>query len=158
MPPVIEHPPVKPITKLEFKAPLDTLERTAELKGLKLPVLAHPLPLDPKLLLGTWFNVDKATGGLVRLEITSTAAGLFVHGFGACTPTPCNWSTVPAKMFADSVISTTAVGFTAQFNFSFVETLVVGHIEFGALFVETFDHFIDGSGREDYTSVFIMSK
>ncbi len=158
MPTVIEHPPVKPATKLEFKAPLDTLEHAAELKGIKLPLPLPLPPLDPKLLVGKWFNVDKATGGLVRLEISSTATGLLVHGFGACTPTPCNWGSVPAKEFAESVVSTTAVGFTAQFNFSFVETLMVGRLEFGALFVETFDHFIDGSGREDYNSVCIMSK
>lgn len=158
MPTVTEHPPVKPISKHEFNAPLDMLDRVAELKGIKLPVAAPLPPLDLKPLVGTWTNVDAATRGLVRLMITTSNAGLFVHAFGACTPTPCDWSTVPAKAFADSVCTTPAVGFTAQYKFGFKETLIVGHLEFGALFVETFDHFIDGSGREDYNSVCIMSK
>jgi hypothetical protein len=159
MPTVTEHLPVKPIIKHEFNSPLDMLEQVAELKGIKLlsPVTTQP-PLDLKPLVGTWLNVDKATRGLVRVIVTASGQALSVHVFGACHPTPCDWGAVPAKAFADSVCSTPAVGFTAQYKFNFKETLIVGRLEFGALFVETFDHFIDGSGREDYSSVYILSE
>jgi hypothetical protein len=36
---------------------------------------------------GTWVNPDQASGGTQRLEISFPA----VHGFGQCTPTPCDW-------------------------------------------------------------------
>lgn len=151
---VTEHPPVKPITKHQFKSPLDMLETAAELKGIALGVP----PLDLKPLLGTWLNCDKNTRGIPKLELTASGTALSIHVWGACTPTFCDWKIVPAKAFADSVSSTSAVAFTALYKFSFVETTVIGRLQFGALFVETFDHFIDGSGREDYNAVYIMTK
>jgi hypothetical protein len=156
MPIVTEHPPVKPITKHEFNAPLDMLERVAELKKIPLPL--GPVTLNFSEILGTWLNVDKDTRGIPRLEVMASGAALSVHVFGACTPTPCNWGVVPAKAFADNVCSNQAVGFFAEYKFNFKQTLIVGRLEFGALFVETFDHFTDGSGRADYCSVYIMSK
>lgn len=157
MPTVTEHPPVKPITKHEFKSPLDMLEPAAGFKGITLaaPLTVAP-PLDLKPLLGTWLNCDKDTRGIAKLELTALGTALSIHAWGACTPTFCDWKIVPAKAFADSVCTTPAVAFTALFKFSFVETTVIGRLQFGALFVETFDHFIDGSGREDYNAVYIM--
>lgn len=157
MPTVTEHPPVKPVTKHEFKSPLDMLENVAKLKGVTLP-FTPPKHLDDKKLLGVWLNCDNETRSIVRLEITSTPAGIAVHLFGACHPTPCDWGPVPAKMFADSVCSTAAVGFTAEYKFGFKQTLVAGRLEFGALFLETFNHFTDGSGRSDYNSIDVMYK
>jgi hypothetical protein len=156
MPPVIEHPPLKPITKHEFKAPLDMLEKVAEFKKLPMPIL--PVALDLTPLLGTWFNVDVHTRGIPKLEIKRVGNELSLHVFGACTPTFCDWGVVPAMAFADNVCSIPAIAFSAQYKFGFKETLVVGRLQFGALFVETFDHFIDGSGRADYNSVYIMSQ
>jgi hypothetical protein len=155
MPTVTDHPPVKPITKHQFKSPLDMLETAAELKGVALGV---PPPLDLKPLLGTWLNCDKNTRGIPKLELAASGTALSIHVWGACTPTLCDWKIVPAKAFADSVSTTSAVAFTALYKFSFVETTVIGRLQFGALFVETFDHFIDGSGREDYNAVYVMSK
>jgi hypothetical protein len=158
MPTLTEHPPVKPIVKHAFNVPFDMLEEVAELKGIKFSPKTTPLPLDLKPLLGTWMNIDKATGGLIRLVFNATGRALSVHAFGACHPTPCDWGPVPAVAFADNVCSTPAVGFTAQYKFNFKETLIVGRLQSGALFVETFDHFTDGSGREDYSSAYIMSE
>lgn len=158
MPTLTEHPPVKPLTKHEFKTPMDMLDAVAELKGIKLPApMAVPPPLDLRPLLGTWFNVDKNTRGIPKLELTASGPVLSLHVWGKCHPTFCDWGVVQAKPFADSVCTTPVVAFTAQYKFNFVETLVVGRLEFGALFVETFDHFIDGSGREDYNAVYVMS-
>lgn len=159
MPTVTEQPPVKPITKHEFKAPLDMLETAAELRGIALEApKAVPPPLDLKPLLGTWLNCDEKTRGIPKLELTASGNALSVHVWGACTPTFCDWKTVPARAFADSVCTTPAVAFTALYKFGFVETTVVGRLQFGALFVETFDHFIDGSGREDYNAVYVMAR
>lgn len=156
MPPVIEHPPVKPAVRKEFNTPIDMMERVAELKGLALPKL--PLALNVTPLLGTFINVNKETNGLLKLVINPVGTELSIHAFGACVPTPCDWGVAPGMAFAENVCGTPAVGFTAQYKFNFKETLIVGRLEFGALFVETFDHFIDGSGRADYNSVYIFSK
>lgn len=158
MPTVTEHPPVKPVTKHDFRMPSDVLETVAEFKKIKLPFVP-PQHLDPKLLLGTWFNCDAQTRSIVRVEITQTKDGINVHLFGACHPTPCDWHAVPAKMFADNVCSPDAVAFSAEYNeFGFKRTLVTGRLEFGALFLETFNDFIDKSGRSDYNSVDVLYK
>ena len=157
MPTITEHPPVKPITKHEFKAPLDMLETAAERKGITLAApLAAPPPLDLKPLLGTWLNCDAKTRGIAKLDLTALGTALSIHVWGACTPTFCDWKVVPAKAFADSVCTTPAVAFTALYKFSFVETTASRPPAIWRAFVETFDHFIDGSGGEDYNAVYIM--
>jgi hypothetical protein len=156
MPTLIEHPPLKPIAKHEFRAPMDMLEKVAEFKKIPLPVL--PLTLDLTPLLGTWFNVDVHTRGIPRLELKKEGNDLKIHVFGACVPSFCDWGVVPAMAFADNVCSIPAIAFSAKFKFDFKETLIVGRLQFEALFVETFDHFIDNSGRADYNAVYIMSK
>jgi outer membrane protein assembly factor BamB len=111
-----------------------------------------PATLARTALLGTWVNCDAATAGLVKLIIAASGAGVQVHAFGACTPTPCDWGTVPGIAYAADVSSGTAVAFSAQYQFAFKKTIVVGHVDAGSLLVETFDHFTDGSGRSSYYS------
>lgn len=155
MPTVTEHPPVKPVVKQDFRSPLDVVETVAQFKKVTLP-LTPPKHLDPKQLLGTWFNCDRETRSIVKVEITQTTVGINIHVFGACHPTPCDWHVVPAKMFADNVCSPQAVGFTGEYKFDFKQTVVAGRLEFGALFLETFNHFTDASGRSDYNSVDVL--
>ena len=56
-----------PITKEEFRAPAQMLEK--EIERLKVPKPKLPILLQPDLLVGTWVNVDPHTRDLVRLEI-----------------------------------------------------------------------------------------
>lgn len=140
----------------QYRAPSDILEKQRELLGKSAPlaaVVASPLPL-----VGTWMNSDHATRGLVRVMIAANGNEITVHAFGACSPTPCDWGQVNGLVFADNVCSTPAVAFTASYAFGFKVTTIVGHLFNGALFVETFDHFTDNSGRADYYSLNIMSK
>ncbi len=133
----------RPLKKHEFMSPADVLPELEEFRALAIT---------PNPLVGTWLNSDKATRGLVKLVISVSGSAISVHGFGACVPTPCDWGTVTGTAFAENVASSTAVAFTASFKFGFKETLVTGRLELGALVVETFDHFTDGSGRSDYFS------
>lgn len=135
--------------KHEFLAPADMMaEGLAEGKAAVVPAA----------LVGTWSNCDKATRGLLRIVIAASGAGVTVHAFGACTPTPCDWGVVPGMVYAENVSSTAAVAFSANYKFGFKETIVVGHLDVGSLSVETFDHFTDGSGRSDYYSRYHMCR
>ena len=145
-------------TKVEqqYRAPSDILEKQRELLGITTPqvsVVPSPLPL-----VGTWMNVDHATRGLIRVMIGANGNEITVHGFGACSPTPCDWGQVNGLIYADNVCATPAVAFTATYTFAFKVTNIVGHLFNGALFVETFDHFTDQSGRADYYSLDFMTK
>jgi len=148
------------ITQHEFKAPSQILEKELEQRKLEMERLTPHLPLAVAAapLVGTWVNCDHETRGLVRVVIAAKGNEITVHAFGACTPTPCDWGVVDGKIYASSVCSTPAVAFTTMYRFNFVETMMVGHILDGALFIETFEHFIDNSGRADYYSLDIMTK
>lgn len=147
-------PPV--ISKQEYRSPADLLHQ--EVTRLKLPETFKPELVAPSPLVGTWINCDHHTRGLVRLIIAASGKEITVHGFGACSPTPCDWGVAPGMIYADNVTASPAVAFTATYTFGFKQTIVVGHLMNGALMVETFDHFTDNSGRSDYFSQDILSQ
>ena len=144
------------VTKPEFRAPSDILEK--EVERLNVPVPKAPLAVVAAPILGTWVNCDHQTRNLVRVMITAAGSEIMVHGFGACSPNPCDWGAVPGLVYADNVTATPAVAFSAVYTFSFKQTTIVGRLLNGALIVETFDHFTDRSGRADYYSMNIMSQ
>lgn len=153
MPVVTDRPTT---VKNAFKAPADMLEKQRELLGIKTP-LADVVPVAAPLV-GTWVNCNHDTKGLVRLTIATKGNEITVHGFGACHPTPCDWGLADGMIYADSVATTPAVAFSAKYTFPFAETIIIGHLYQGALFVETFDHFTDKSGRADYYALEILGK
>lgn len=143
-------------TKPEFRAPADVLQQEIHRLGLPENFVAKAIVLNP--LLGTWINCDHATRGMVRLVIAANGKEITVHGFGACSPTPCDWGVVNGMVYAANVTAMPAVAFTALYNFGFKQTTIVGHLMNGALIVETFDHFTDASGRSDYYSLDILTQ
>ncbi len=144
------------ILKQEYRAPADILQD--EVQRLKLPAQFLPKAITPAPLVGTWVNCDHQTRGMVRLMIAASGPEITVHGFGACSPTPCDWGTVTGLVYSDNVTSTPAVAFTAVYTFNFKQTTIVGKLLNGALIVETFDHFTDQSGRADYYSQYVMAQ
>lgn len=148
---------MSPVTlKQEFRAPSDVLHQ--EIERLKLPAQFTPAVATPGPLVGTWVNVDHQTRGMVRLMIAANGNAITLHGFGACSPTPCDWGTAPGIVYATNVTATPAMAFTAVYNFGFKQTTLVGHLLDGALMVESFDHFTDKSGRSDYYSQYILAQ
>lgn len=140
-------PAVAEIKKHDFLMPTDLLDK----EHLKTSALAA-LVLNLSPLAGTWLNCNKKTPGLVKVVITVTGNAISVHPFGACVPTPCDWGNVSGFAYADNVSATPATAFTAKFKFSFKETTMTGRLDAGVLMVETFNHFIDNSGRSDYVT------
>ena len=135
------------ITKLEFRAPADVAEEHIE----------QQLVPSSSALVKTWVNTDPATRGMVKIVIAAAGGGVSAHAFGACTPTPCDWGTVPGKVFSANVSSSTGIAFTAHYSFGFKNTTVTGHLNGKNLIVETFDEFTDGSARNNYYSSYTMA-
>jgi hypothetical protein len=126
----------------EFKAPSHMMESGAT------PAVVSPAPL-----VGTWINTVKTTRDLVKIIIAASGSGISVQAFGACTPSPCVWGTVPGLDYAANVSASPAVAFTAHYTFSFAQVILVGHLQGKYLEVETFTQFTDGSGRSNlYTT------
>lgn len=114
--------------------------------------------VSPSPLVGTWTNTNTATNDLVKIIIAASGAGITVNAFGACSPTPCDWGSVPGIVYAANVSSSPAVAFSAQYAQGFAQVIVVGHHAGKNLVVETFTQFTDGSGRSNYYSTDTMAK
>ena len=106
---------------------------------------------DLSALLGTWFNTDKNTGGLVRMTLAGTPEDFTVHAFGAASPEN-DWGTAPAVAYAAGVGSPDGMAFSATYDFGFVETFLAAYTKSGILVLDTFNVFKDGSGRSNYFS------
>ena len=114
------------------------------------PAAPAQTPVVTSDMNGTWVNVDAKTRGLVRIEIN----GNRVHPYGACHPDPCDWGTLKAKSFAQTVDSGAAVALLAKQSTSFSHVEITLSLERdGRLRAEVFTHFTDGSGRADYRTV-----
>ena len=129
----------------KFNKPAETL---TEAHARQIKTAAAAVALAP--LIGTWDACNKETRGLVRVVISEQKGQLFVHAFGACTPTPCDWLQVKGLAYADSVNGGPAVAFTALYHFDFKDTILTGVLDRGCLIVEDFNTFTDGSGRANY--------
>ena len=59
---------------------------------------ATPVPPVPSAALaGTWVNTNHATKNVVDLVVSTSAKGISVDGFGACTPTACQFGRIPGR-------------------------------------------------------------
>jgi len=96
--------------------------------------------------IGHWENEDPNTGGITRVEIRSDVSTIFVHMWGKCHPTDCDWGeeTTAISDANDGVLSIT-------WTFSFaVNTQQLTVLSDGRLRVTGHVHFTDNSGRLDY--------
>ena len=119
-------------------------------------------PANVANLVGSWNNVNAATGGIVKVVITNDATGFKVHTYGACSPTPCDHGIIPALRFSKTVSSTLAHGLNAQYNFGFSTMGVTAQRVYdidGGNFqeLESRTRFAAGDTRQDYmrTELFI---
>ena len=101
-------------------------------------------------LVGSWINFDRNTRGIIRIVLASNDENLRVHAFGACSPEPCDWGTVPATAFAESVSAVDAVGFRTFYDFGFLGTMLAAYLNKRLLVVDAYNQFKDGSGRSPY--------
>jgi hypothetical protein len=106
--------------------------------------------VDPGPLAGVWFATDRATPGVLRMELAKREGRLVVHAYGACSPEPCDWGEQVATAYGASVASTEAMAFSVIYDFGFLETLLAAYMKGGILVLDTFNTFKDGSGRASY--------
>jgi hypothetical protein len=127
--------------------------------------LASAVPPAPNpVLSGTWANTNPATRNVVDIVIEGNKSGIEVDGFGACSPSPCQWGNVPGTVFGANVSSVTGSSFEANWNFGFERTVLLGTLternRLPMLTVQEFTTFTDSSGRANYavTETFVRAK
>ncbi len=112
----------------------------------------------PADFLGNWVNTDTATRGIVRLVFTQSGANYIAQGFGACSPTPCDFGVTTFNLLGYNVSDTNPNWGVAVWDSGFKTEYLVAHREGELLVVESYNVFKDGSGRSNYRSLFLFKK
>ncbi|NJM14657.1 MAG: hypothetical protein HC896_04090 [Bacteroidales bacterium] len=105
------------------------------------------ISFDYEKFLGPWVNEDPETSGITKAFISEWDDSLFVHMWGKCHPTDCDWDSV-STLKSDAIDGVLEVTWNQSFAIR-KQTLEV--IPDGRLKTVTKTHFTDGSGRADYT-------
>lgn len=112
--------------------------------------------IDASAVVGTWTAADRASDGVVRLDLAAgDDGGLRVRVWGAgeaaaADAAPRDWGEVAADLYTTSIDGGPAAGFTARYDFGFLDTLLTAYFKGGLLVLDTFNSFRDGSGRAPY--------
>ncbi len=97
----------------------------------------------------TWENVDES-GGLARLVVRATGdTTATVQGFGACTPTACDWGETSGTIAAGSL--------SARYDFGLKTTSITAELAGDFLVVTTFDDYAEGDTRSDRESQYVLT-
>jgi hypothetical protein len=124
---------------------------------------ATPVPPSPSAALaGTWVNTNHATRNVADIVVATSPRGIAVDGFGACSPTPCEFGRIAGTVFGPNVSAATGTSFAAQWNFGFKRTVLLATYSaprrVPRLTVQEFNTFTDGSGRANYTATETFTK
>src|SRR5580692_13185897 len=142
-----------------------TMAAAAGQLPFSVSALASTVPPAPNpVLSGTWANTNPATRNVVDIVIEGNKSGVEIDGFGACSPSPCQWGNVPGTVFGANVSAMAGSSFEADWNFGFARTVLLGTLtarnRLPTLTVQEFTTFTDGSGLADYavTETFVRAK
>jgi len=95
-----------------------------------------------------WQNVNPQTLGLPQISIRTQGNVVYVHAWGSCVPTLCDWGEVTA--------TSTSGNLQAVYDQSIAIRTMTLTLSNGQLQSDVHSHYIDGSGRadNDVTDVF----
>jgi hypothetical protein len=93
-------------------------------------------------LAGSWINTNPDTSGVTRLAIRSTDQQQFVHAWGACHPSDCDWGEVQCLPHGGACQATWDHGFAAT-------SMQLLPLADGRLQIKYKFEFHDKSGRRD---------
>jgi hypothetical protein len=101
-------------------------------------------------LLGTWINTYRETRSLCRFSLAPSASGYSIETVAATEGGTQTLRKTEVRPFAPNVNSRKADGFTARYDFEFLEMSLAAYCAKGLIVVSQYTHFKDGSGRPDY--------
>lgn len=129
--------------------------------GMAASAQASPVPPRASTaLLGTWVNIDSTSRSVKQVVVAPTrSGGITVDAFGSCSPTLCEWGSVPAIIYGADVSATTGASFQSNQRFlsagvEWSRTTLLGHVVGTSqglrLRLEELTVFEDGSARKNY--------
>jgi hypothetical protein len=104
-------------------------------------------------LPGVWINTNRDSRGIVKVVVGIRNSRLVIRAFGAGDSGASDWGeTVADHIYAGSISSRTAAGFTAWYHFDFSQVHLQANWNQGLLVLAIFTSFTDGSRRSNYFS------
>ena len=103
------------------------------------PAAVSPGPplLDPAL--GTWFNCNLHTGEILSLALAERDGGLRSGALVPATPNATGARPCPAPRHGPG--SREVTGFTARYDFGFMETQIAANMKYGVLVIQSYNTF-----------------
>jgi hypothetical protein len=101
-------------------------------------------------LLGTWINTYRQTRSLCRFTLAPSTSGYSIETVVATESGAETLGATKVRPFAPNVESRKADGFTAGYDFEFLEMSLAAYCAKGLIVVSQYTRFKDGSGRPDY--------
>jgi hypothetical protein len=120
-----------------------------DLKSDRRPETANQdAGVDLSSFLGTWVNTFRETRSITRFVLTQASLGYTITTFVSDGVGDLGSAEVVA--FAPNVDSRHADGFTARYDFEFLEMWLAAYYTKGLIVVSQYTRFKDRSGRPDY--------
>jgi hypothetical protein len=104
--------------------------------------------VDLSHFLGTWINTFRETRSITRFVLAQASAGYTISAYVSDEVGDLGASAVVP--FAPNVDSRQADGFTARYDFGFLEMSLAAYYTKGLIVVSQYTRFKDQSGRPDY--------
>lgn len=111
---------------------------------------------------GGWQNIHPATAGILKIQIRIADSTMFVHAWGKCRPTNCDFGEVQAQGIGSNMDSQPGAGVrevTAQFRNNVRQLALTIHpAPNDHIRVEALTSFIDQSGRAPLAKVLVFQR
>ncbi len=113
-------------------------------------------------LTGDWVNIDPATRGITRINVTRAGTQHRIRVFGKCRPTDCDWGSVPAYFYTTRVsrpLTATAIALTAIYIKNYAHSIItIRKSTHNKIVLTVFTRFTDNSRRSNYTSTYVLKR
>jgi hypothetical protein len=127
---------------------IEAIKRDDQVANGRLGFANAGARVDLSHFLGTWINTFRDTRSITRFVLAQASAGYTITAYvsdgvgdlGAAEVIP----------FAPNVESRQADGFTARYDFEFLEMALAAYYTKGLIVVSQYTRFKDQSGRQDY--------
>jgi hypothetical protein len=103
-------------------------------------------------LVGGWVSEDPDTRGITQLFVTPSDEGLNAEAWGSCTPTDCEWGTVPMHTIGTSISDPVPEQSVATWDHGFSTVFMTTHLAGSELVLKRYTVFHDNSDRSNYYS------
>jgi hypothetical protein len=131
---------------------MSAIKRDDTPSGGESPYPAAAAWVDLTDLFGTWINTYRETRSLCRFTLAPSASVYSIETVVATESGTQTLGQTEVRPFAPNVNSRKADGFTARYDFEFLEMSLAAYCAKGLIVVSQYTRFKDGSGRPDYFS------